>query len=81
VSGAASYTVELEVCEAGDTDGTECKGHLLQIRGNPPLSGIDGTSYEFLFIGAQPGQWRVWAVDAKGQVGLKSQWFKFIYKQ
>jgi len=79
VSGAASYTVELEVCQL-EIEGKEC-GQLLQIRGNPPLSGIDGTSYEFLFIGAQPGRWRVWAVDAKGRVGTKSPWSKFIYRQ
>jgi hypothetical protein len=81
VAGAASYTVELEVCQSVETDGKECQGQLLQIRGNPPLSGIEGTSYEFLFIGAQPGRWRVWAVDAKGRVGLKSTWSKFVYKQ
>ena len=80
VSGAASYSVELEVCEMGSTDGNQC-GLLLQMRGNPPLSGIEGTSYEFLFIGAQPGRWRVWAVDAKGRVGLKSRWSMFFYKQ
>jgi hypothetical protein len=80
VPGAASYTVELEVCQL-ETEGKECEGQLLQIRGNPPLSGIEGTSYEFLFIGAQPGRWRVWAVDAKGRVGLKSPWSKFIYEQ
>lgn len=80
VPGAASYSVELEVCQL-ETEGKECRGQLLQLRGNPPLSGIEGTSYEFLFIGAQPGRWRVWAVDAKGRVGLKSPWFKFIYKQ
>jgi hypothetical protein len=81
VPGAVSYTVELEVCQLGGADEKECRDpRLLQIRGNPPLSGIEGTSYEFLFIGAQPGRWRVWAVDAKGQLGLKSAWSKFIYK-
>lgn len=82
VPGAASYTVELEVCQPGGVDGEECQdSRLLQIRRNPPLSGIEGTSYEFLFIGAQPGRWRVWAVDEKGRVGAKSTWSKFIYKQ
>ena len=80
VPGASSYTVELEVCQL-ETEGKECQGQFLQLRGNPPLSGIEGTNYEFLFIGAQPGRWRVWAVDAKGRVGLKSPWYKFIYKQ
>jgi hypothetical protein len=80
VSGAASYTVELELCPA-NADVKECRGQLLQTRGNPPLSGIEGTSYQLSFIGAQPGRWRVWAVDAKGRVGLKSDWSTFIYRQ
>jgi hypothetical protein len=80
VPGAVSYTVELEVCQRGGVDGKECRDpRLLQMRGNPPLSGIEGASYEFLFIGAQPGRWRVWAVDEKGQLGMKSTWSKFIY--
>ena len=81
VPGAVSYAVELEVCQPGGSDGTECRDpQLLQIRGNPPLSGIEGTSYEFLFIGAQPGRWRVWAVDANGRMGARSTWSQFIYK-
>lgn len=82
VPGAASYTVELEVCQPGGADGKECqRSQLLQMRRNPPLSGIEGTSYEFLFIGAQPGRWRVWAADAKGRMGVKSVWSIFIYKR
>jgi hypothetical protein len=82
VPGAVSYTVELEVCQGGVANKKECQNPgLLQLRGNPPLSGIEGASYEFLFIGAQPGRWRVWAVDAKGRMGVKSAWSKFIYKQ
>ena len=80
VSGAASYTIELQVCAQGDVNGNECGG-LLQLRGNPPLSGIEKTSYEFLFIGAQPGRWRVWAVDSNGRAGGKSDWLRFIFKQ
>ena len=33
----------------------------------------------FQFVGAQPGQWRVWAVDASGQEGAKSEWREFRY--
>jgi hypothetical protein len=80
VPGAASYTVELEMCQP-ETEGRECKGQLLQLRGNPPLSGIEETSYQFLFVGAQSGRWRVWAVDTKGRLGAKSRWSKFVYKQ
>ncbi len=81
VPGAASYTVELEVCQPAGANEKECEQTgLLQIRGNPPLSGIEGTSYEFLFVGTQPGRWRVWAVDAKGRLGAKSAWSIFVYK-
>lgn len=82
VPGAVSYTVELEVCQPGGADGKDCQDpQLLQIRRNPPLSGIEGTSYAFIFIGAQPGRWRVWAVDAQGRMGVKSPWSYFLYKQ
>lgn len=80
VPGAVSYTVELEFCQPVGADKQECPGYLLQLRGNPPLSGIEGTTYEFLFIGTQTGRWRVWAVDAKGRMGTKSAWSIFIYR-
>jgi hypothetical protein len=82
VAGAASYEVDLEACQLTGEDGKECQhSGFLQLRGNPPLSGMEGTSYEFMFIGAQPGRWRVWAVDAKGRAGEKSAWSVFKYKQ
>jgi tetratricopeptide (TPR) repeat protein/peroxiredoxin len=33
----------------------------------------------FGFVGAQPGRWRVWAVDASGKEGAKSDWREFRY--
>jgi tetratricopeptide (TPR) repeat protein len=33
----------------------------------------------FSFVGAQPGRWRVWAVDAEGREGAKSEWREFEY--
>ncbi len=33
----------------------------------------------FQFVGAQPGRWRVWAVDAAGSAGPKSEWREFRY--
>ena len=85
VHGAASYTVELEVCQLAGVDKVdkkECRDpRLLQIRGNPPLSGIEGTTYDFVFIGSQPGRWRVWALDEKGRAGMKSGWSIFSYGQ
>ena len=39
------------------------------------------TSYTFDFVGAQPGRWRVWAIDAEGNPGPKSEWHEFRYTQ
>ena len=30
-------------------------------------------------IGAQPGRWRVWALDDKSVEGVKSDWCEFTY--
>jgi hypothetical protein len=38
-------------------------------------------TYSFNFVGAQPGRWRVWAVDAQGNPGLKSEWREFRYSR
>ncbi|MCA1614003.1 MAG: carboxypeptidase-like regulatory domain-containing protein, partial [Acidobacteria bacterium] len=82
VPRAASYTVEVEFCMPGGADRKECVStHPLEYSLAPPQSGIEGTSYEFLFLGAQPGRWRVWAVDAQGRAGAKSPWSKFLYTQ
>jgi eukaryotic-like serine/threonine-protein kinase len=76
VSGAASYTVEIDCyhcCQANKwcTD----VGKTWQI-----FPGITTTSYTFDFVGAQPGRWRVWAVDEDGKAGPKSGWWTFTYK-
>jgi hypothetical protein len=39
------------------------------------------TKYTFNFVGAQPGRWRVWAVDAEGNAGIKSEWREFRYER
>lgn len=80
VPGAASYTVEVEFCMPGGADGRQCVDpHPLEYRDAPPETGIEGTSYEFLYLGSQPGRWRVWAVDYLGHPGAKSAWFRFDY--
>ena len=43
------------------------------------LPNIYATGYTFNFVGAQPGRWRVWAVDAASQEGAKSPWRQFTY--
>jgi hypothetical protein len=46
-----------------------------------PQAVIEGTGYEFPFIGAQPGRWRVWGADARGRPGAKSAWSEFFYRR
>jgi hypothetical protein len=81
VPGAATYTVEVEGCERGAPEGDECGKGTFPLLGSrwPPPSGIEGTKYQFVFVGAQPGRWRVWAVDEQGRLGAKSPWTLFIY--
>jgi hypothetical protein len=81
VAGAATYTVEVEVCTWVAPDGGECKKGSFPLVAwrQPPPSGIEGTRYEFRFPGTQPGRWRVWAVDAQGRPGVKSPWTLFFY--
>jgi serine/threonine protein kinase len=75
VSGAATYAVEIDCfhcCQANKwcTD----VGQTWQIVPN-----LTATSYTFNFVGAQPGRWRVWALNAAGQAGPKSGWWGFTY--
>jgi thiol-disulfide isomerase/thioredoxin len=40
---------------------------------------VDQTVFMHSFVGAQPGRWRVWAVDAAGHAGPMSPWREFRY--
>ncbi len=68
VGQAASYSVEVEYY---DTDW------------RPLISeqGLVQTSFEFSFVGAQPGRWRVGVVNRQGNPGPKSEWREFRYTQ
>jgi hypothetical protein len=72
VPGAVSHWVEWDY-KCGDTWASEERGTQgALIQAAQPVA-------TFKFIGAQPGRWRVWAVDATGQSGPKSQWREFTY--
>lgn len=78
VEGAVSYTVEVDFCDGRNRK--ECVDpQPLSLRMNQSPKGIVGTSYEFTFVGAQPGRWRVWAIDKNGLEGFKSPWRTFVY--
>jgi len=81
VPGAETYTVEVDVCLGGYPAQKECRDPrpLIGLK-VPPMAGIQGTSYEFSFLGNQPGRWRVWAVDTLGRPGRKSDWTTFFYR-
>ncbi|PWB54538.1 MAG: hypothetical protein C3F18_06665 [Nitrosomonadales bacterium] len=78
VSGAASYTVELDClncCEPGKW----CSelGHPWKIARGIPA--VRSPGYKFEFADAQPGRWRAWAVDKAGREGEKSPWRTFRF--
>ena len=72
VPGAVSYVLEWDY-KGADAWASEQRGTPgVLIKTTQPVA-------NFKFIGAQPGHWRVWAVDAAGQPGPKSDWREFSY--
>ncbi|MCB9452133.1 MAG: SH3 domain-containing protein [Anaerolineaceae bacterium] len=74
VDGATVYIIEIESCLPG-TNPLVCEPYIT----TNVLS--NQTSYTFSFVGAQPGRWRVWAVDVSSQEGAKSDWWTFTHLQ
>lgn len=82
VEGAVSYKVEVDYCAGNVRNRPGCADpQPLAMKNNPPTSGIVNTTYEFEFVGAQAGRWRVWAVDKEGREGFGSPWRRFVYLQ
>ncbi|HEV3041719.1 MAG TPA: hypothetical protein VHA33_28395 [Candidatus Angelobacter sp.] len=69
---AASYQVQWDY-QYGTTWASEDR------REKWPSFETTETSYTFDFVGAQPGRWRVWALDIDGNPGPKSEWLEFRY--
>ncbi len=78
VRGAASYTLEVDVwgacaggrwCSDVGTDRTT------------KYDGLTATSHTAGFVGAQPGRWRVQAVNSDGSIGAMSEWREFLHKR
>jgi hypothetical protein len=74
VSGAVKYVLEIKACM--DNNPSDC--FTLKMNGSDTRM-TTGTDYSFSFVGAQPGKWRVWAVDSNGQDGTPSDWWTFKY--
>jgi TonB family protein len=70
--GATSYIVEWDYSYAGIWHIDDKK---MPDFGFP----VQGTEFSFDFVGAQPGRWRVWPVNAKDQRGNASEWRTFRY--
>jgi len=80
VEGAASYSIEVDYCDGRQRQKPVCVNpQPLRMTNNPATSGIVSTTYEFFFVGAQRGRWRVWALDKDGREGFKSPWRSFVY--
>jgi hypothetical protein len=75
VPGASKYVVEIEGCTGSLTN---CFPHPMYEKSSRETN---DTTYPFSFLGAQPGKWRVWAVDGNGQAGSKSAWWSFSYSR
>jgi hypothetical protein len=75
VPGAASYTVEVDCFHCCQT------GHWCTDVGTTWLiaPNVANLAYQHNFVGAQPGRWRVCAIDASGHAGARSAWSGFLY--
>lgn len=73
VPGAKKYVVELMACS--NSKPNECFVWPV----DKPKHIVTSTSYSYGFVGAQPGKWRVTAVDSKGMEGTPSGWWTFKY--
>ncbi|MEM9918041.1 MAG: hypothetical protein AAF990_08095 [Bacteroidota bacterium] len=74
VRGASKYIVEVD-CFHCCKSGKWCT----QVGKSWKKETVKGTRYSFNFVGAQPGRWRVRAVDSKGKPGKVSPWCNFKY--
>jgi hypothetical protein len=79
VEGAASYQVEVDYCENSAVLSDCLRPAPLIFSLSPDKKPITRTLYRFDFVGAQPGRWRVWAIDKDGHAGFKSPWRMFSY--
>lgn len=72
--GAKSYTVEIDFYMPNlgwCSEQEKCNSFVAR--------NITTNRYNFNFVGAQPGRWRVWAVNAEGKESLKTNWWEFRY--
>lgn len=74
VPGAAKYTVQMDCYHCCEAD-----KWCAEVGKTWRFVSTNDTSYSFQWVGAQPGRWRVWAVDARGREGPQTGWWEFSY--
>jgi hypothetical protein len=81
VAGAAGYLVEIQgrVATADAGDDTPRSVEWVPERGGLHAYEVTGTGLRFDFVGAQPGRWRVRALDTLGRAGPASPWRHFSH--
>jgi hypothetical protein len=75
VPGAKKYVFELMACS--NSKPNDCFVWPV----DKPRHEVTATTYTYGFVGAQPGKWRVTAIDSKGVAGTPSGWWTFRYKK
>lgn len=82
VAGGVSYGLEVEACwnrSLEEKKRLPDDGECINPSPYEEKYGLHELSYELLFKGAQPGRWRVWAIDKDHKPGIKSPWRGFSY--
>jgi hypothetical protein len=76
VPEATLYHVDLDVCQNPSCAATD-PGLIFPWK--PPVHNLEGTSVTLVFVGAQPGRWRVWATGEGDRTSPKSGWWEFRF--
>jgi len=82
VAGAVSYALEVESCLRPSSEEQKRlpdDGECINPSPYEEKYGLLETTYQLFFKGAQPGRWRVWAIDQNHKPGIKSPWRRFTY--
>jgi TonB family protein len=77
VPGASRYGIEVDCYKCCGVDKWCADVDARRVRAHE----TPAPRYTDTFPGDQPGRWRVWAVDAKGQPGVKSAWRGFTFER
>jgi hypothetical protein len=70
MSDAIRYIVEIEIFDPSTNQWVEDPASIR-------TAVVDGNTYAFEFVGAQPGRWRVRGLDSEGNQSSSSEWWTF----